>query len=374
MKTTILINLLLTVILLISCNADNSKLMHNGFPLISASEETIDYKIGNDWMYGWWNIAPHVDHDTLIVTCYADRESFMFKTDQDSIALEIGPGESKDFYVVLKDSLYAHTVIHGVDFVGESISHDTISRSDELNIKHQDRKNKYLTSLKEAYPLDFITSKMSDQETALAVMNWTRQKWEHDGNNSPSKNDAITILDEVEEGARFPCFAYAIVIRDQLNALGYKARTIYLKTKDAALRQSPPGHVATEVYLDDLRKWVLLDGQFNVMPTLNGQPLNAVEFQNAIANRYNDFELQTLQTEPVSKRSYVSFVYDYLYYLDTSLDNRYHLDEKHLVDGKRSIMLVPSGAKQLSHIKFWDMEVDYCVYTNSLADFYKAPK
>lgn len=57
----------------------------------------------------------------------------------------------------------------------------------------------------------------------LSILNWTHHQWKHDGNRSPKKNDAISILNEVKEGARFPCFAYAIVLRDQLTAHGFKA-------------------------------------------------------------------------------------------------------------------------------------------------------
>jgi len=85
-------------------------------------------------------------------------------------------------------------------------------------------------------------------------------------------NDAISILKEAEEGRQFPCFAFAIVLRDQLNAMGFNARTVYLKSKNARRSKYPPGHVATEVYLNDLKKWVFIDGQFNVLPILDEIP------------------------------------------------------------------------------------------------------
>ncbi|MEL6135728.1 MAG: transglutaminase domain-containing protein, partial [Bacteroidota bacterium] len=200
-----------------------------------------------------------------------------------------------------------------------------------------------------------------------------QRRWKHNGNNSPSKNDAITILNEAKEGQRFPCFAYAIVLRDQLNALGYRARTVYLKTQDAASRKSSPGHVATEVYLKDLQKWVFVDGQFNVMPFLNGKSLNAVELQDAISHHYGEFELRSASSQTTTKKRYVTFVYDYLYYFDTLFDNRYEKDEWYLVDGKSSLMLVPSEAQNLTHINFWDTDVNYCVYTHSIEDFYAKP-
>lgn len=271
-------------------------------------------------------------------------------------------------------SEYAHTIIQGIPFQTNSLAFDS-SRISDLQVKYQVEESAYLTKLKKGYPLSFLKDDMSDMDVVLAVLNWTHTRWKHNGMNSPSKNDAITILKEAEEGQRFPCFAYAIVLRDQLNALGYHARTVYLKTEDAAHRKSSPGHVATEVYLNDLNKWIFLDGQFNVMPTLDGVPLNAVEFQDAINNNFDEFELTTLSEEEISKKRYINFIYDYLFYLDTSLDNRYGAETTYTLDGKESMMLVPLEAEPLTHVGYWDLKVeDYCIYTNSVADFYASPE
>jgi phenolic acid decarboxylase len=363
---------ILLMILLISSCTSKKKLMNNGLPAIIATKKNIDYKIGDNWVYGRWSIAPEVENDTLTIICYRPKEAFKFRTNVDSIELEIEPEKSKSFYVILNDSLFAHTIIHGVSFSPNRISYDSVNKS-EINITYQSDLNEYLSTLKNEYPLNFITNDMSDKEAVLAALNWTNNRWQHDGNNSPKKNDAISILNEAKEGSKFPCFAYAIVLRDQLNAIGYKARTVYLKTQDAEFRKSSPGHVATEVYLNDLNKWVFIDAQFNVMPTLNGTPLNAIEFQNDINNDYEDFKLVSLGNGIISKRNYVKFVYDYLFYIDTALDNRYNNSEKFKIGGKRSVMLVPIGAKNISHINFWNMDVDYCVYTNSIKDFYSTP-
>ncbi|MDF1699371.1 MAG: transglutaminase domain-containing protein, partial [Saprospiraceae bacterium] len=360
--------LILLLLFALSACSTSKKVTYNNSPVIQAKSDYTEYRIGDDWYRGRWSIAPQVEHDTLTVVCYQPTESFKFRTDMDSIEFDIEVNTSTSFYVKMDESTYAHTIIQGIPFQTKQLEFDK-NRNSEINIKYQTETSAYLDDLKAAYPLDFITDAMSDSEVVLAVLDWTNSRWNHNGNNSPSKNDAITILNEADEGLEFPCFAYAIVLRDQLSALGYKARTVYLKTHDAENRKSPPGHVATEVYLDDLQKWVFIDGQFNVMPTLNSIPLNGVEFQDAIGGSYDQFVLQSVSNEVIDKKNYVDFVYDYLFYFDTSLDNRYEQDERHFIDGKRSMMLVPNGAKELQHIDFWNMDVDYCVYTNSLKDF-----
>jgi len=343
---------------------------YHGHPVISATSTDTDYKVDEEWYSGWWSIAPHVAHDTLQVTCYGNEVDFVFKTDQDSIHLIIKPNTSEDFYVFIDDQ-YAHTIITGIPFTTTDIEH-TDDMDQRIIYQYPDLNDPYLAELRAAFPIDAL-KKETDKETVLAVLDWTHSRWNHSGNNSPSKNDAITILQEAAEGSQFPCFAYAIVLRDQLASIGYKARTVYLKTKDAKTRQGSPGHVATEVYLPDLQKWVFIDGQFNVMPTLHNIPLNAIEFQRAINDHFDTFQLESKGVDITSKINYIEFIYDYLYYLDTSLDHRYDKEDRFTIDNMRSVMLVPADAPALEHVAFWDMEVDYCLYTHSIQDFYKKP-
>jgi hypothetical protein len=125
-------------------------------------------------------------------------------------------------------------------------------------------------------------------------LNWTRNQWEHRGDVEPKNNNAISILDEVKEGGRFPCFAYGIVLASQLKVAGFKLRVIYLKTKDIATSEQGSGHVATEVFIDELQKWVFVDAQFNIMPFLNNVQLSAVELQNAIRRNFKNIEYRSL--------------------------------------------------------------------------------
>lgn len=363
----------LIILFVLSFCANSQKETYKGSPVINAKSNRTEFRIGNNWYKNKWSIAPQIAHDTLEIIYYKPNESFQFNTDIDSIIFNIPENTTKDFYVRMNENTYAHTIIKGIPFQPNQLKFNT-DQNQEISIKYQTEQSNYLESLKDAFPLNFVNNKMSDTEVALAVLNWTNSRWEHNGNKSPSKNDAITILNEAQEGNQFPCFAYAVVLRDQLTALGYNARTIYLKTEDAEYRKSSPGHVATEVFLDDLQKWIFLDGQFNLMPTLNDIPLNAVEFQNAISNHFNELKLQSLSKTKTSKESYIEFVYDYLFYFDTALDNRYESNQEYKINDKSSIMLVPSGTKELTHINFWNMDVDYCIYTNSKQIFYAKPQ
>lgn len=343
-------------------------------PLIYANTEQADIAFGKNWIVKSWRISPELTHDTLNVKLYAKTESIAFRTDRDSIRFDIKPGETKSFYVKLGNATPAYTLITAKPFTWDKVAYGQLAQRKDLSIYYENPKTAYFDTLRRKYSIvNVIKNDRNDMQRVLSILNWTHHQWKHDGNSSPKKNDAISILNEVKEGKRFPCFAYAIVLRDQLIAQGFKARVLYLKTKDAETRKGSPGHVATEVFLNDQKKWVFIDGQFNVMPTLNGKPLNAVEFQQALSKNYE--QVRFTSRDQIDKRAYTDFVYGYLYYFDTALDSRLiPAGKRYTLEGKRSLMLVPIGAKNLDKITFWDMKVDYCIYTQSLKDFYAMPK
>ncbi|RKX70191.1 hypothetical protein DRP43_03610, partial [candidate division TA06 bacterium] len=55
--------------------------------------------------------------------------------------------------------------------------------------------NKYLQQLRIDYGIDKLVEKEDNQlEKAKLVLNWAHNQWRHNGNNQPSKSDALTIL------------------------------------------------------------------------------------------------------------------------------------------------------------------------------------
>lgn len=272
----------------------------------------------------------------------------------------------------MNKELYAlTTVIRQKVFIPELRYSTTKTTANNKILYTNVSEKSYLDSLKSKYPINLKNSK-TQIDKVLTILNWTRSQWEHRGDVSPKKNDAISILDEVKEGGRFPCFAYGYVLASQLKVSGFKSRVIYLKTKDIATSMRGGGHVATEVFIDELQKWVFVDAQFNAMPFLNNTPLNAVELQNAIRTDFNKLEFRSLGK--VDKMSYINFVLPYLFYFDCSFDQREDvMTERNSVNGKRSLMLVPLGTENPTFMLVWNSKIDYCEYTNSMSDFYAKP-
>ncbi len=364
----------LVVVCSISCTKETKT--YKGLPVLKTSKNKVDVKLNGNWYKGAWTLNPEKLKDTLYLKSIDQTEVLVaFASETDSLFYGVKENETYEFYAKLKDSMYAHMLILREAYAKETIAFgNTVNSS--LQIKYiKDKEVPYLKDLEKKYPIEpVIANKISDIDKILSVLNWTSCRWKHNGNVSPSKSDAITILNEAKEGKEFPCFAYGIVLKSQLENAGFKSRTIYLKAKDVETRKSSPGHVATEVYSEEFNKWIFVDGQFNIMPMLNGVPLNAVEMQDAITNSYNDLMFESL-TE-VSKREYAEFVYDYLYHFDISLDQRYLENtalKTHTFAGKSNLMLVPTGSKNPTKIARWNMTLDDYFYTNSLRDFYAKP-
>lgn len=346
---------------------------HYGIPVIKASYAKADYKVGKDWVKNSWNISPHIEFDSLFIPCHSYSEDFVFYTNQDSISFKLTSEIVCQFYVVLNDTAFARTIVKAVRPSYKTLSFDTLSKNEKFKFSYeQNNTNAYLKLLRSKYPIDSLVSDAkNDTEKALKILHWVHSQWQHNGNNKPKNSDAISILEEAKEGKNFRCVEYGIVTTACLNAAGLKARVLGLQTKDVETRQYGAGHVLLEVYLNDLQKWALADGQWDAMPVLYGIPLNAVEFQQAIAEKYNELEIKT--SSGTSKRFYVNGIYPYLHYFDIPFDNREGTNSvKKEIDGKKCLMLVPTGENNPVVFQI-TRPIDNCLYTNSVKDFYAPP-
>jgi transglutaminase-like putative cysteine protease len=220
----------------------------------------------------------------------------------------------------------------------------------------------YLVRLRTAYGLDeVVAGKRGDYEKVRAVSRWVRTRWEHNGSNMPEKSDPISILEEAGRGKRFRCVEYSAVLAGALNAVGIPARVLSLLTEDVETRESGAAHVVAEAYLADMKKWVMVDGQWDVIPTLKGRPLGAVEFQRALARRAKGLGVDSFSG--VKADGYYEWIAPYLFYFITKFDSRYGVQAS-----RKELVLVPVGAKEPKIVqRKWP--IGDVVYTNSLRAF-----
>ncbi len=237
--------------------------------------------------------------------------------------------------------------------------------------------NDFLKELREKYQISLLISESkNDFDKVLAVLEWTSKQWEHNGRNVPTRQDALTILQEAKEGKKFRCVEYGIVTTAALNSIGLKSRTLGLKTRDVEKVRVGAGHVVSEVYLKEFKKWIFIDSQFNIVLTVDGVPLNGVEFQKAIYNKNNKLRLINNQGELAEEDAgqYIQWIGKYLFFFDILFDQKSADSNKIMaINGMTKVTLVPIGYKE-PRIFQRNNEIDYSYYTRSLNDFYREPK
>jgi hypothetical protein len=259
----------------------------------------------------------------------------------------------------------------GKDSISQEIhklQFDTISNKDFGLVYSKRDKEEALINLKKTYALDSLVAHCNtDFEKVSTIQSWVQSRWEHNGDNVPEKSDALYILKEAEKGKQFRCVEYSIVANQCLASLGFIVRSLGLMTKDVEEVKFGAGHVVNEVYLYDLKKWVMIDPQFDVITTYNGEPLNAVELQACIANKLA-FEIIN-PNETISKEDYEKWIGPYLYYFTISINGQNITWKDRLLGTKKQICLQSIGTKQPKYFQNL-IKLNNNYYTNSLNDFY----
>lgn len=226
----------------------------------------------------------------------------------------------------------------------------------------------YLAGLRSSLNLDtLVAAGDTDYQKVQKITALVHGLWAHNGSNRPSKNDPLTIVSEARKGSRFRCVEYSTVLAGALNAVGIKARRLGLKTRDVETRRSGAGHVVTEAYMGDEGRWIMADGQFGLIPTLDGRPINAVELQAALAEGTAGLDAHT-GSGARGWFGWLGFVGPYLHYFDARYDNRFSSP----MPVGRELMLVPLGEKEPRIFQRTD-PIDDTDYTRSLAEFYPKP-
>lgn len=121
----------------------------------------------------------------------------------------------------------------------------------------------------------------SSWTTARAVLVWVTQRWKH-GNAHLEVDDAIECLQRVGRGQRFACVEYALVLSQALNSLQIPSRRLFLRQQNYQTGIGR-GHVVSEAWIDELERWIVLDGQNGMYwAEETGVPLSAAELQEAL--------------------------------------------------------------------------------------------
>lgn len=199
----------------------------------------------------------------------------------------------------------------------------------------------------------------SEMEIFINVMNWVNSRWEHDGINEAYNSSSLEILKRAESGECFRCVEYGKVTKDILISLGYIARQIGIKSVNFDYGGFGMSHVVTEVWSNELEKWIFLDPQCNCYAVLGDKPLNFYE----IYINFDDIEFKSIKkVDKDNYDSYKAFIKNYLGYMNTS----YRLN-----DIEYQLYLHLNGKDEL--LAFQYMQLSNAVFTKNLEDMYFNP-
>lgn len=225
----------------------------------------------------------------------------------------------------------------------------------------------YLESMRSRFDLDDVTATArTDYDRVRAVSKWVQNQAEPAAKPEPASVDAMEILVDVTEGdGDYDCDEAAVAISGALNAVGMPARVVHLKTADSETRAIGAGHAIAEAYLRDAKRWVMIDGQWDMIPLVKGKPANALELKRALDAKSGAITYSSNSgTQPAE---YNRWIHQYMYYMDTKLDQRVGVPTE-----ARSIMLVPQGARAPKVFQK-RQPIRNMIYTTVPAFFYPTP-
>jgi len=133
------------------------------------------------------------------------------------------------------------------------------------------------------YDLDRVVAPARTQfDQVLRLMDWVHHLWRHDPENAAPRQDAVTILRGVKEGKHFRCVEYATLLVQLCTAFGWPARAVRMVQPYPGGPLEGQAHLVSEVWINDLAKWVCFDAQINAYWEYRGSPLSVLELQDLV--------------------------------------------------------------------------------------------
>jgi hypothetical protein len=152
----------------------------------------------------------------------------------------------------------------------------------------------------------------SDLEKASALRAWVAgMNWEEAALDPAPQWDALTILDRIRAGKTGGnCGQRGIIFGQACQSLG-----IPVRYADLASKKDTRGHFIVEVYIKELRKWIVMDPTFNYCVKENRAVLSARE----IHERLTGGGIPGVSLDPAQGRpetmDHLGLYYYYRYYL-----------------------------------------------------------
>lgn len=186
----------------------------------------------------------------------------------------------------------------------------------DFNFQYPDLDSHVFSELKNITKINFDIE-TDELEKVKIITGYTHLLFSHDGNNTPSSSDPITMINEAKQGKSFRCVEYSYLTMTLLWAYKIPARIIGLKTHNAETREAGAGHVVIEFWSNTFQKWIMSDVQAGIIPKADTAFLSAFEFGEKINENGNiDFVLINNSRFSIDndKQKYIEWIKEYLYF------------------------------------------------------------
>jgi hypothetical protein len=158
-----------------------------------------------------------------------------------------------------------------------------VFRGNHLFVSHEDLRSPRFPQLVERYGLDKVVEGEADEfKRILLLRHWLKSNIRIENDHpTETRGDAFGILDAALEGGGFHCAHFMVVQNAVLNAFGYVTRC--LGVGPGGTPEEPGGHHGVnEVWLNGLRKWMLIDAKYDTHFEKDGLPLSALEVRDEL--------------------------------------------------------------------------------------------
>ena len=143
------------------------------------------------------------------------------------------------------------------------------------------------------YPIrKVVNAEKTEFKKMVALTIWTKKQWIHGREmdkwlDPARRKNAVEILKKAHLGGRFNCLYYSTVLSTCGIAVGYRARRVCID-----------GHVVSEFWSKERKKWIMLDSDANVHFELKGVPMSSFELHQAVLKKATS-DVKMIQHKPL---------------------------------------------------------------------------
>ncbi len=222
-----------------------------------------------------------------------------------------------------------------------------------------------LNAFIEKYELEALVEReKSDLQKFLKLEAWVNENWAIIC-DSPEAGNFQFLLKHVDAENITGCPGYVALLLCSLQALGFKARKLWLNADISDADEEEPAHELIEIYLQDEKKWFFMDPEYKIIIIKEGLPLNAVEFQQTLVHE-EEIEVMNISQE-ICSEDYLEYIGRYLSYFTIPLHYRSNFWSK--ISGNKKLLTLPLVNEENPRHLGNPGNAKH-VFTNSISEFY----